>query len=183
MVDPYKPTSLKLKETGTVWLELGDSTQLTPILGPETAKATYSWKSSSTKIATVDENGVVRPVAKGTATITVTATRGKIKKTASVKVKVVEPYVVDALVLSHRDAPKDLKVKVGELCDVTVTVKPASAQATANLSFTASNGNVSVTEQASNKFRVTGVKAGTTTITVKDVNTGVKTTMKVVVTK
>ena len=183
VVDPYKPTSLKLKETGTVWLELGDSTQLTPILGPETAKATYSWKTSSTKIATVDENGVVRPVAKGTATITVTATRGKIKKTASVKVKVVEPYVVDALVLSHRDAPKDLKVKVGELCDVTVSVKPASAQATANLSFTASNGNVSVTKQASNKFRVTGVKAGTTTITVKDVNTGLKTTMKVVVTK
>ena len=183
VVDPYKPTSLKLKETGTVWLELGDSTQLTPILGPETAKATYSWKSSSTKIATVDENGVVRPVARGTATITVTATRGSVKKTASVKVKVVEPYVVDALVLSHRDAPKDLKVKVGELCDVTVTVKPASAQATANLSFTASNGNVSVTKQASNKFRVTGVKAGTTTITVKDVNTGVKTTMKVVVTK
>ena len=181
VVDPYKPTSLKLRETGTVWLELGDSTQLTPILGPETAKATYSWKSSSTKIATVDENGVVRPVAKGTATITVTATRGKIKKTASVKVKVVEPYVVDALSFGHVDSPGDLKILVGELSYITVGVKPASASKTANLSFSLSNGNVYLSHKATGEIRVLGVQPGTTTITVKDVNTGVKATMKVVV--
>ena len=181
VVDPYKPTSLKLRETGTVWLDLGDSRELTPILTPDTAKATYSWKSSSTKIATVDENGVVRSVSKGTATITVTAKRGNVTKTASVKVKVVEPYVVDALSFGHVDSPGDLKILVGELSYITVGVKPASASKTANLSFSLSNGNVYLSHKATGEIRVLGVQPGTTTITVKDVNTGVKATMKVVV--
>ena len=181
VVDPNKPTGVKLDKTGTVNLNLDESLTLTPSLAPETAQATYSWKSSSTKIATVDENGVVRSVSKGTATITVTATRGKIKKTASVKVKVVEPYVVDALSFIHMDSPGDLKLLAGELSYISVGVKPASASKTANLSFSLSNDNVYLSRKSTGEIRVQGVKPGTTTITVKDVNTDVKATMKVVV--
>ena len=180
VVDPYKPTAIKLDKTGTVNLNLGESLTLTPSLAPETAQATYSWKSSSTKIATVSD-GVVTPVGEGTATITVTATRGKIKKTASVKVKVVEPYVVDALSFIHTDSPGDLKILVGELSYISVGVKPVSASKTANLSFSLSNDNVYLSRKSTGEIRVQGVKPGTTTITVKDVNTGVKATMKVVV--
>ena len=183
VVDPLKPTAVKLDQTGTVWLELGETLQLNPILSPATAEATYSWKSSAAKIATVDENGFVRPVSKGTATITVTATRGSVKKTATVKVKVVEPNVVDAIVLSHKNAPNALRIKQGERNEIGVQVKPASASETANLSFTSSSGCVAVLRDESGVYIVEGVKAGRSTITVKDVNTGVKATIQVTVTK
>ena len=183
VVDPLKPTAVKLDQTGTVWLELGETLQLNPILSPATAEATYSWKSSAAKIATVDENGFVRPVSKGTATITVTATRGSVKKTATVKVKVVEPNVVDAIVLSHKNAPNALRIKQGERSEIGVQVKPASASETANLSFTSSSGCVAVLQDESGVYIVEGVKAGRSTITVKDVNTGVKATIQVTVTK
>ena len=183
VVDPYKPTAVKLDQTGTAWLELGETLQLNPILSPATAEATYSWKSSAAKIATVDENGVVRPVSKGTATITVTATRGSVKKTATVKVKVVEPNVVDAIVLSHSSSPSALRIKLGERSEIDVQVKPASASETANLSFTSSSGCIAVILDESGKYMLEGVKAGRSTVTVKDVNTGVKATLQVIVTK
>ena len=163
-------------------LNLGETLTLNPILSPETAQATYSWKSSATKTATVTD-GVVTPVAEGTATITVTATRGSVKKTATVKVKVVEPNVVDAIVLSHKNAPNALRIKQGERNEIGVQVKPASASETANLSFTSSSGCVAVLRDESGVYIVEGVKAGRSTITVKDVNTGVKATIQVTVTK
>ena len=90
MVDPYKPTKVALNKSGTQTLSLGETLTLSPSLSPATAQASYSWKSSSAKVAKVS-GGVVTPVREGTATITVTATRGKVKKTASVKIRVVEP--------------------------------------------------------------------------------------------
>ena len=90
VVDPYKPTKVALNKSGTQTLSLGETLTLSPSLSPATAQASYSWKSSSAKVAKVS-GGVVTPVREGTATITVTATRGKVKKTASVKIRVVEP--------------------------------------------------------------------------------------------
>ena len=81
VVDPYKPTKVTLDKTGTVQLNLGETLTLTPSLTPSTAQADYTWKTSSAKIATVS-GGAVTPVGEGTATITVTAVRGRVKKTA-----------------------------------------------------------------------------------------------------
>ena len=86
-MDPLKLTKVTLDKTGTQTLNLGSSLTLTPSLSPATAQATYTWKTSNNKVATI-ENGIVQAVGKGTATITVSATRGKIVKTAKVTVKV-----------------------------------------------------------------------------------------------
>ena len=57
-------------------------------IGPEDAqnKDDIEWSSDNTAVATVDENGVVTGVAKGTANITVTV--GNVSKTVPVTVAV-----------------------------------------------------------------------------------------------
>ena len=55
------------------------------------AKVTY--KSSNSKVALVDSNGVVKPVSKGTATITVTVKQNKKTYTLKVKITVSKPYI------------------------------------------------------------------------------------------
>lgn len=54
---------------------------------PETACQTVTWKSNNEKVATVDENGLVKAVALGKATITATSTDGS-GKSASVNLNV-----------------------------------------------------------------------------------------------
>ena len=189
VVDPMKPTRVSLNETGTCWLPLGNMLQLYPQtapvdLNPTKGEVTYSWKSSSTKIATVDQNGVVYPVGKGTATITVTATRGKVKKTASVKVKVVAPDVADTLIfMQNGTALTSLKLSLGQMAFIGVSVRPYTAS-NVQISYTSSKPQTaSVETSPSGEVVVMGLNPGTTTITATDTISGKKTTLKVTVTK
>ena len=111
VVDPEKPTGVKLNLTGTAKLALGKSLTLTPTMTPATAVSDFTWKSSNKKVARVS-GGVVTSVGEGTATITV-STRNK--KKATVKVKVYDdgstpvpvpanyssPYVIYACKKTH----------------------------------------------------------------------------------
>ena len=86
MVDPTVPTKVELNKAGTVKLKKGKTLRLTATVYSDTAVTTLTWKSSNKKVATVNKNGVVKGVKKGTATITVKTKNGK---TATVKIKVV----------------------------------------------------------------------------------------------
>ncbi|MBQ8087267.1 MAG: N-acetylmuramoyl-L-alanine amidase [Clostridia bacterium] len=86
VVDPYKPDSVALDADAAV-IGLDETLALRPVLTPETARTTYTWKSSKTKVATVDAQGVVTPHALGAATITVTTAN---KKKATYTVTVVQ---------------------------------------------------------------------------------------------
>ena len=55
------------------------------VLKPGKAQTKLKWKSSNTRVARVDANGVVTGIKKGTVTITVTTSNGK---KASVKITV-----------------------------------------------------------------------------------------------
>ena len=189
VVDPMKPTRVSLNETGTCWLPLGNTMQLYPYtapvdLNPAKGEVTYSWKSSSAKIATVDQNGVVYPMGKGTATITVTATRGKVKKTASVKVKVVAPDVADTLIfMQNGTALTSLKLSLGQMAFIGVLVRPYTAS-NVQISYKSSKPQTaSVETSPSGEVVVTGLNPGTTTITATDTISGKKTTLKVTVTR
>ena len=86
VVDPYKPTGVKLDHTGTVTIEQGETLQLAATLSPETAQSELKWTTSNKRHATVGPDGTVTGMAKGTATITVKTYNGK---KATVKIRVV----------------------------------------------------------------------------------------------
>ena len=68
-------------------LYVGDSATLSAIVTPWTAtNKTVNWSSDDTSVATVDSEGQVTGVKKGTAVITVTAMEGGYKASCSVKV-------------------------------------------------------------------------------------------------
>ena len=72
----------------TLDLEVGQTKTLTATVKPDNATdKTVTWKTSNNEVATVDSNGVVTAVAKGTATITAAAGA----KTATCKVTVTVP--------------------------------------------------------------------------------------------
>ena len=171
VVDPKKPSKVSLDLKGTQKLNLGETLQLNATLTPDTAEAKFTWKSSNKKIAKV-ENGLVTPVAEGTATITVTATRGKVKKTASVKVKVEDPLKLTKVSL---DKSGTQKLAVGESLTLTPTLNPEGTEAT--IKWKSSNKKVaSVVDGV-----VTARKKGKAVITVTAVRGKVTKTAKVTI--
>ncbi|WP_183192383.1 GLUG motif-containing protein [Brevibacillus fluminis] len=85
----YPVTSVGLDQTDFTLTAGGQTTVLRATINPSYATIhSVTWSSSDPKVATVDEKGVVTPIAAGTATITVTTTDQA--KTATSQVKVVE---------------------------------------------------------------------------------------------
>ena len=83
--------SVKLNKTKTT-LTQGRTEKLKATIGPSNAmNKAVTWKSSDTKIATVDANGNVKAIAPGKAEITATANDGSKKKETCI-VKVIKPY-------------------------------------------------------------------------------------------
>ena len=167
VVDPYKPTGVVLNREGTVTLNMGSRLTLYATLQPATATRSLTWTSSSTKIATVDQNGVVTPIKEGTVTITVKTHNGKYD---TVKVKVVDPYKPTGVYL---DREGTVVLRMGSSLTLKATLQPAGA--TRNLTWTSSSTKVATVDQ---NGIVTGIKEGTVTITVKTHN-GKKDTVKV----
>lgn len=79
---PDAPVEPSLSLSGDNFVCLGDTLALTAKL--ENSEETLVWSSSNETAATVDQNGVVTPVAMGTTTITVTA--GELSKEKTIKV-------------------------------------------------------------------------------------------------
>jgi len=70
--------TIELNKYETRIEQIGGIDELTAIITPaDAADKTVKWSSSDTSVATVDSNGVVTAVAKGTAVITATASNGK----------------------------------------------------------------------------------------------------------
>ena len=87
VVDPYKPTKVVINQGKKQTLTAGSSLQLTTTLTPSTARNDLTYKSSKKSVATVDANGKVTAVKKGTAKITVTSKSNK-KAKATITIKV-----------------------------------------------------------------------------------------------
>ena len=66
--------------------EMGSTLTLKATMTPSSSTDKLTWTSSNKKVASVDKNGKVKALKKGTATITVKTTSGK-KATCKITVK------------------------------------------------------------------------------------------------
>jgi uncharacterized protein YjdB len=151
-------TGVSLNKSSTS-LNVGSSESLSATISPSTAtNQNVTWTSSNTSIATVSAGGLVTAVAVGTATITVKTVDGD--KTASCTVTV-NPIPVSGVSLKPSTS---LDVGGTETLYATITPSNATNQ---NVTWASSNAS---TATVSAGGLVTGVAAGTATITVTTVD-------------
>ena len=112
----------------------GKTAQLEATVSPDDAQnKAVSWKSSNTKVAKVDSDGLVKAVGAGTATITVTTKQGK--KTAKCKVTVKKLVALKSI-----GKIKTAYVQVGNTHQVNPVLNPKKADVT--LSYASSNPDI-----------------------------------------
>jgi uncharacterized protein YjdB len=165
------PASVSLnKDTDTVAIG-GTDTLTATVLPADATNKNITWKSSDTSIATV-ANGVITPVAAGSATITVTTAVGGFTDTCDVT-------VVDTAI--HPDSVSLNKpsttIAAGSSETLTATVLPSNAT-NKNVTWKSSNTSVAIVANGV----VTAVSAGSATITASTADGGKTATCAVTVT-
>ena len=123
--------------------------------------ATYkavAWKTSNKNVATVDNNGKVTVLKKGTVTITAKAKDGSNK---SAKCKFTVKQLVTKLSYNNKKQVKE--VYKNKTIKFAVTVAPSNAN-NKKLTYSSSNKKVAT---VNSKGVIKGIKAGTVTITAK----------------
>ncbi|MBR6890510.1 MAG: Ig-like domain-containing protein, partial [Clostridia bacterium] len=164
-VAPKSSVPKKAKKVKGVPTELQLGVKETYALSTKKLGKNLSFKSSKEKVATVDKKGVI--TAKKTGTATITCYSGK-KKVAACKVTVVPaPKKVTV-------KPKKLTVGVGEKVALKATITKGSQ---ATLTWSTKDKKIAT---VSKDGKITGKKAGKTTVTVKAQN-GVKANVTVTV--
>ena len=148
-------TGVSLSHT-SLTLNEGQEHTLIPTVNPSTAAdKSLNWTSSNTSVATVNAEGKVTAVSKGTATIKAEAKNGS-GKYASCSVTVKRP--VSSIQLNKTS----IAIYNGKTEALTATVIPSDANNTA-VTWTSSNTSVAT---VSSSGVVTGKSKGTATITV-----------------
>ena len=148
-------TSISLDKT-SITLNEGQEQTLIPTVNPSNAAdKSLNWTSSNTSVATVNAEGKVTAVSKGTATIKAEAKDGS-GKNASCSVTVKRP--VSSIQLNKTS----IAIYNGKTEALTATVIPSDANNTA-VTWTSSNTSVAT---VSSSGVVTGKSKGTATITV-----------------
>ncbi|MBQ4395638.1 MAG: Ig domain-containing protein [Paludibacteraceae bacterium] len=160
---PVAVSGVSLNKTATS-IEAGQSEQLTATVSPAGADdPSVTWSSNNTAVATVDQNGNVSALAPGTATITVTTTDGN--KTATCTVTVTAPPApIDVQSISMKSATT---IGIGASETLTVTYNPADANTNKALTWNSNNTSVATVDA---NGKVTGISAGTATITATTAN-------------
>ncbi|CAM3051213.1 Ig-like domain-containing protein [Paenibacillus sediminis] len=147
-------TGITMNKTAVI-LKAGepDITLIATIAPANATVKNVTWSTSNSKIATVNENGVVHAVASGKATITAKSANGKIAKTF-----VTVPFRVAGVQLNKTD----LTIQMGSDVKLIPTIAPTKATIK-NITWTSSNEAIA---KVSDKGVITPVAPGTVTITV-----------------
>ena len=155
---PVPPESVALNADGTVKLYGNATLRLTVAFTPANASAALTWDSSKPGVATVDGNGLVTPLKKGTTIISVRTDNGR---SAAVKVKVVSPPKPKKVLLN---ASGTITLTAGETVQLAAEVQPADAPA--EVRWSSSRAKVATVSGG----LVTAVGEGTATVTARAVN-------------
>ena len=146
-------TSVTLDRT-SVTLEKGNAVRLVATVSPSDATdRTVTWSSSDVSVASVDQDGTVRAVKGGTATVTAKAG----EKSATCRVTVVTP--VTGVTLDHNI----LSLEVGQNAVLTATIYPEDATEKA-VSWSTSDASVATVGETG---VVTALKKGSAVVTAK----------------
>ena len=149
-------TGVTLNETSISLIPAGAGAGLVATVTPADAtNKKVTWKSSNEAVATVDANGIVRGVASGTATITVTTEDGGYTATCAVEVI----NIVNATGVTLNKTSTTIAVGASETLTATVTPDNATFK---EVTWKSSNEAVATVDA---NGKVTGVAAGTATIT------------------
>lgn len=168
---PIYPTSISLSAESSS-ISIGATTQLTVGYTPsETNVRNVTYSSSNTSIATVSNTGLVTGIAQGSATITATAQTSSGTTSATTTITVT-PIAVTSVSLSSNSET----IKVGKTVTLVPTISPSNAT---NKNVTWSSSDTSIATVSGGT--VTGVAAGTATITVTTVDGSKTATCTVVV--
>ena len=123
------PTSISIPSS--LMVEMGENKSLKVTVSPIGLDPALSWRSSNTNVASVTNEGIVKGVDAGTATITVTASNGKY---STCKVTVTRPA------LKKISVPETVKIIKGYSSALEVTPVPLDATFTG--SWESSNSEV-----------------------------------------
>jgi GH35 family endo-1,4-beta-xylanase len=126
-------------------------------------KSTYQWESSDKKVATVNNEGVVKARNTGSTTITCKITSGKSSKILKAKVVVQKPSKKPATKVSIDN--KIQSMAIGETYDLNCTYTPKNASDSVN--WTSSDTSIA---QVDEKGVVNALKNGKVTIKATTVN-------------
>ncbi|MGV8905940.1 MAG: Ig-like domain-containing protein [Acetobacterium sp.] len=159
--DPIVNVTNVTVSEATKALTTGNYFSLTATVSPANAtNKTITWSSDKADIATVDANGKVIAVKAGTATITAETTDGS--KKANCVVIVTDPIVnVNVTGVTVNESTKALTTDAN--FNLIATISPANAT---NKTITWSSDKADIATVDANG-KITAVKAGTATITVK----------------
>lgn len=145
----------------TITLDPNATQQLTATVDatPATADKTVTWESSNTSVATVSTTGLVTAVAQGTATITAKSNLDNTKSgSCAVTVNApATPIPVTSIALNKTSAI----VSISGTETLTVSYTPSDANTGLGITWSSNDPTVATV----NNGVVTGVKAGTATIT------------------
>ncbi len=155
MVTVTQPVTSITPNPRDVSVRMGETVQLGFTISPVDADNTsVSYSSNATRVATVDENGVVTGVSKGSAVITITANDGS-NRTARVNVTVQQP--VTGMTLRETS----VTLITGHNKTLTPNITPSNAN-NKKVTWTTTDPSIATVD---GNGRVTGVKAGVAVIT------------------
>ena len=146
-----------------ITIEEGEKFQLNPTFTPFDASFWYdSWKSSDSRVATVDDNGLVTGVSQGTTTIYYNELYDMYDpKRASIKIKVVTP--ISSVSLSE----SSITIENGKTATLTASINPETTNADKTLTWKSSSPSIATVDE---NGKITAKFPGKTTITVTTVN-------------
>ena len=162
------PTGVKL-DKNKLTIGVKETYTVVATVSPATAtNKTVTYKSSNTKVATVNKNGQIKGVTKGTAKITAMTVNGK-TFTCTVTVK----KAPTSIKITNKATKKTITLKRGK--SLQLKIKLSTGSASFNKKWTSKKAKV---VSVSKTGKVKALKKGTSTITVKTFN-GKKATIKI----
>lgn len=175
-----KVTGVSLDKTAVSFTRAGETAQFRAQVAPaDAADRRVTWKSTNTRAVTVDQNGLVKAVANGTAEIIVTTEDGGKTAACKVTVRIPDPVVkVTGVKLAQKSVVLSAK---GASVKLKATVLPENAS-DKSVTWKSKNKKIATVDA---KGKVTAVRNGSTriTVTTKDGKKTAECTIKVQIVK